>query len=106
MGSLQSGFTQGAVGMGVDAICIKGSSSTAVVALRSSCGPRPPRCLGYGKDGRHWDRDLEARYVVQGGTAKGLAFSQRNSHRGNAAQAELDTDQLRMELEHPPGGGL
>lgn len=63
--------------------------------------------LGYGKDGRHWERDLEARYVVQSGTAKGLAFSLRhNSHRGNAAQAELDTDQVRLAVEYPLGGGF
>ncbi|MDZ5605516.1 OprD family outer membrane porin, partial [Pseudomonas sp. RP23018S] len=27
--------------------------------------------LGYGKGGKHWERDLEARYVVQQGKAKG-----------------------------------
>lgn len=58
--------------------------------------------LGYGQGGKHWERDLEARYVVQSGTAKGLAFSLRhNTHRGNAAQAELDTDQIRVAVEFP-----
>jgi len=61
--------------------------------------------LGYGKDGRHWERDLEARYVLQSGPAKGLALSLRhNVHRGNAAQAETDTDQVRLAVEYPLGG--
>ena len=63
--------------------------------------------LGYGKDGKHWERDLEARYVVQGGKAKGLAFSVRhNVHRGDTAQAELDGDQVRVAVEWPLSGGF
>ncbi|MBK5006152.1 OprD family porin [Pseudomonas sp. S32] len=63
--------------------------------------------LGYGKGGKHWERDLEARYVVQGGRAKGVTFSVRhNVHRGNQAQAELDVDQLRLAVEWPLSGGL
>lgn len=62
--------------------------------------------LGYGKGGRHWERDLEARYVVQDGAAKGMAFSVRyDVHRGNTAQAELDADQIRLAVEYPLGGG-
>lgn len=61
--------------------------------------------LGYGKDGQHWERDLEARYVVQSGTAKGAVISLRhNVHRGNTAQAELDTDQIRLAVEYPLTG--
>ena len=61
--------------------------------------------LGYGKGGKHWERDLEARYVVQSGAAKGTTLSLRyNVHRGNAAQAELDTDQLRVAVEYPLTG--
>lgn len=63
--------------------------------------------LGYGKDGKHWERDLEARYVVQSGTAKGLAVSLRhNVHRGDMAQAELDGDQVRVAVEWPISGGV
>lgn len=63
--------------------------------------------LGYGKDGKHWERDLEARYVVQSGAAKGLAVSLRhNVHRGDTAQAELDGDQVRVAVEWPIGGGF
>lgn len=61
--------------------------------------------LGYGKDGKHWERDLEARYVVQSGSAKGTVISLRhNVHRGNTAQAELDTDQIRLAVEYPLTG--
>ncbi|MHC6225212.1 OprD family porin [Pseudomonas sp. X10] len=63
--------------------------------------------LGYGKGGKHWERDLEARYVVQSGKAKGTAFSLRhNVHRGNTAQAELDADQIRLAIEYPLTGGF
>lgn len=63
--------------------------------------------LGYGKDGKHWERDLEARYVVQSGAAKGVAVSVRhNVHRGDTAQAELDGDQIRVAVEWPISGGF
>ena len=63
--------------------------------------------LGYGRGGKHWERDLEARYVIQHGAAKGLVFSLRyNVHRGNTAQAELDTDQIRLAAEFPFDGGF
>ena len=63
--------------------------------------------LGYGKDGKHWERDLEARYVVQSGKAKGTTFSLRhNVHRGDTAQAELDGDQIRLAVEYPLSGGF
>ncbi|MEN5238073.1 MULTISPECIES: OprD family porin [Pseudomonas] len=63
--------------------------------------------LGYGKDGKHWERDLEARYVVQSGAAKGVAVSVRhNVHRGDTAQAELDGDQVRVAVEWPISGGF
>lgn len=61
--------------------------------------------LAYGKGGRHWERDLEASYTVQGGSTKGMRVVLRhNVHRANVAQAELDTDQLRVALEYPLSG--
>ncbi len=61
--------------------------------------------LGYGQGGKHWERDLEAKYVIQSGKAKGTTFSVRhNVHRGNAAQAELDADQIRLAVEFPLTG--
>ena len=64
------------------------------------------RWLGYGKGGRHWERDLQAKYVVQSGPARQLAVTLRHAlHRGNAAQAELDAAQLRLAVEYPLMGG-
>ncbi|AVO59323.1 OprD family porin [Pseudomonas chlororaphis] len=61
--------------------------------------------LGYGEGGKHWERDLQAKYVVQSGPAKNLAVTLRHAvHRGNQAQAELDADQLRLAIEYPLGG--
>jgi len=61
--------------------------------------------LGYGRSGRHWERDLEARYVVQSGAARGVVISARHAtHRGNTDQAELDTDQFRLAVEYPLKG--
>lgn len=61
--------------------------------------------LGYGQGGKHWERDLQAKYVVQSGVAKNLAFSLRHAvHRANAAQAELDANQIRLAIEYPLGG--
>lgn len=61
--------------------------------------------LGYGHEGRHWERDLWLRYTVQGGGAKGLASLLRyGEHRANPAQAELNTRQIRLALEYPLGG--
>lgn len=63
--------------------------------------------LGYGQGGKHWERDLEARYVIQNGEAKGIALSLRhNVHRSNTAQAELDTDQIRLAVEFPLTGSF
>jgi len=45
--------------------------------------------------------------VVQSGVAKNLAFTLRHAvHRGNAAQAELDANQIRLAVEYPLGGRL
>lgn len=61
--------------------------------------------LGYGKDGKHWERDLWVRYTVPSGTAKGTSVLLRYGvHRANAAQAELDADQIRLSVEFPMGG--
>ena len=86
-------------------------SSLGVAYIRGSDidGTRMPRnsgyrWLGYGKDGKHWERDLWFRYTVQSGAAKGLAMLVRyNVHRANDAQAELDTNEIRLAVEYPFG---
>ncbi|WP_318652851.1 OprD family porin [Pseudomonas sp. PDM18] len=58
--------------------------------------------LGYGEGGKHWERDLMLQYRVPEGRAKGLRLVlMHNSHRANAAQTELNTDQLRVAVEYP-----
>lgn len=63
--------------------------------------------LGYGKGGKHWERDLWVKYLVASGAAKGTAVLLRYGvHRANAAQAELNTRQIRLSLEIPFAGNL
>lgn len=56
----------------------------------------------WGADSRHWERDLEARYVVQGGPAKNLNIRLRHaSARGNSDHFSKDADELRLILDYP-----
>lgn len=55
-----------------------------------------------GDGGKHWERDIEARYHVQSGAAKDLALSLSYvTHRGNDAQAGRDIDRLYVVIEYP-----
>ncbi|TDV54548.1 outer membrane OprD family porin [Pseudomonas graminis] len=55
-----------------------------------------------GKDGRHWERDIGLKYVVQSGPAKNLSFDVSHvSHRGNDAQGGDDIDRLYIVLQYP-----
>lgn len=55
-----------------------------------------------GKGGRHWERDIDVKYVVQSGPAKHLSFNLSHvSHRGNAAQGGDDIDRLYVVVEYP-----
>lgn len=55
-----------------------------------------------GSDGRHWERDVEARYVVPAGVAKDLALKLSHvSHRANRDQAGADIDRLYLVIEYP-----
>ena len=59
--------------------------------------------LGTGSaGGKHWERDVLVRYTVQQGQAKGLALQLRwGMHRANAAQGELNVNQVRLLAEMP-----
>lgn len=58
-----------------------------------------------GKGGRHWERDLDLKYVVQQGAAKDLSLSLSHvSHRANTAQAGDDIDRLYVIIEYPLKG--
>ena len=55
-----------------------------------------------GKDGRHWERDIDLKYTVQSGPAKDLTVDVSHvSHRGNTAQAGDDIDRLYLVIEYP-----
>ncbi|MBF8781370.1 OprD family porin [Pseudomonas fulva] len=55
-----------------------------------------------GEDGKHWERNLDLRYVVQSGAAKDLSLRLRHTtHRANEAQAEGDVDEVRVIVEYP-----
>ncbi|WP_373568802.1 OprD family porin [Pseudomonas sp. efr-133-TYG-103a] len=55
-----------------------------------------------GKGGRHWERDIDLKYVVQSGPAKDLSFNVSHlSHRGNDAQGGADIDRLYLVVEYP-----
>ncbi|WP_193075900.1 OprD family porin [Pseudomonas sp. FME51] len=53
-----------------------------------------------GKKGKHWERDLEARYVVQSGPAKDLSVRASYAvHRDNGFSSEAN--ELRFVVEYP-----
>ncbi|WP_110948099.1 OprD family porin [Pseudomonas bohemica] len=55
-----------------------------------------------GKDGRHWERDIDLKYVVQSGPAKDLSLNVSHvSHRGNDAQGGDDIDRLYVVVQYP-----
>lgn len=59
----------------------------------------------YGSDGKRWERDIEARYVVQEGKAKDLSIRVRQaSIRSTAQVARADTtdnNEVRVIVEYP-----
>ncbi|OOL37644.1 OprD family porin [Pseudomonas sp. FSL W5-0299] len=55
-----------------------------------------------GDGGRHWERDIDLRYIVQSGAAKGLSLQLSHvSHRANAAQAGDDIDRVYVVVQYP-----
>lgn len=55
-----------------------------------------------GDGGRHWERDIDLRYIVQSGAAKGLSMQVSHvSHRANAAQAGDDIDRVYVVIQYP-----
>ncbi|MGE7956319.1 OprD family porin [Pseudomonas sp. NPDC089530] len=59
----------------------------------------------YGSDGKRWERDLEARYVVQSGKAKDLSVRVRQGtlrSTGQVARADTtDNNEVRLIIEYP-----
>ncbi len=55
-----------------------------------------------GADVRHWERDIEARYVVQSGPAKDLSFRVRQAtHRSSTGYRYVDDDEVRVIVDYP-----
>ncbi|WP_296258889.1 MULTISPECIES: OprD family porin [unclassified Pseudomonas] len=55
-----------------------------------------------GSDTRHWERDIEARYVVQSGTAKDLSFRLRQAtHRASTGYRYADINEVRLIVDYP-----
>lgn len=56
----------------------------------------------YQSGAKHWEQNLEARYVVQSGAAKDLSFRVRHAvHRGNGNEAREDMNELRVMIDYP-----
>ncbi|MEH6412558.1 OprD family porin [Pseudomonas sp. NPDC089395] len=55
-----------------------------------------------GDDVRHWERDIEARYVVQSGPAKDLSIRVRQAtHRGSTGYRYADNNEVRVIVDYP-----
>ncbi|MEN0105927.1 MAG: OprD family porin, partial [Pseudomonas sp.] len=55
-----------------------------------------------GSDPHHWERNIEARYVVQSGKAKDLSLRLRNSvHRSTTGYRYADINELRLIVDYP-----
>ena len=51
---------------------------------------------------KHWERNLEAKYIVQSGPAKDLSLRVRHAvHRGTSNQIDGDADDVRLIVEYP-----
>ncbi|WP_249486206.1 OprD family porin [Pseudomonas sp. HS6] len=57
-----------------------------------------------GDGGKHWERDIDLRYIVQSGAAKDLSVQLSHvSHRANSAQAGDDIDRVYVVIQYPLG---
>ncbi|MHC3822769.1 OprD family porin [Pseudomonas sp. G3-19] len=57
-----------------------------------------------GAGGKHWERDIDLKYIVQSGTAKDLSVQLSHvSHRANEAQAGDDIDRIYVVIQYPLG---
>ena len=57
-----------------------------------------------GAGGKHWERDIDLKYIVQSGTAKDLSVQLSHvSHRANEAQAGDDIDRIYLVIQYPLG---
>lgn len=55
----------------------------------------------YAQGERHWERDLEMRYVVPSGRAKNLSLRVRYATHRITGNSDVSSDQLRLIIEYP-----
>nr|WP_315445372.1 OprD family porin [uncultured Pseudomonas sp.] len=57
-----------------------------------------------GDGGKHWERDIDLKYIVQSGAAKDLSVQLSHvSHRANSAQAGDNIDRIYVVVQYPLG---
>ncbi|WKV86796.1 OprD family porin [Pseudomonas sp. B24_DOA] len=57
-----------------------------------------------GDGGKHWERDIDLKYIVQSGAAKDLSVQLSHvTHRANEAQAGDDIDRIYVVIQYPLG---
>lgn len=57
-----------------------------------------------GDGGKHWERDIDLKYIVQSGASKDLSVQVSHvSHRANEAQAGDDIDRIYVVIQYPLG---
>lgn len=55
-----------------------------------------------GDGGKHWERDIDMKYIIQSGAAKDLSVQLSHvSHRANEAQSGDDIDRLYLVIQYP-----
>ena len=88
---------------GVPGLTLMGRYITGRGGKGSVIDPSSPYAkLGFQDGQRHWERDLELRYVVQSGKAKNLAFRLVYAMtRGNSAEPRGDMNEVRIITQYP-----
>lgn len=95
------------VGLGLPGLTSAVSYSRGELDLTKADPDSPGYASWYsadGKNARHWERDIDLKYVVQGGKAKNLALRlQWATNRGGNGYGALDqdTDEYRVIVDYP-----
>ncbi|KWV90155.1 Porin D precursor [Pseudomonas fluorescens] len=94
-------------GLGVPGL----TSAVSYISGKTDLTKVDPNSRGYsnwysadGKDAKHWERDIDLKYVVQGGKAKDLAVRlQWATNRGSNGYSAVDrdVDEYRVIVDYP-----
>lgn len=95
------------VGLGMPGL----TTAVSYISGKTDLTQVDPQSRGYsawysadGKDAKHWKRDIDLKYVVQGGQAKDLAVRlQWATHRGSNGYSAVDrdVDEYRVIVDYP-----